>query len=92
MENIEQPEKRFTIPSGQNLHLDGVAFALAALTALSSIAALFLINLEYLLPEMARSQGLTLPYEHKLWLAPISIVYLLASVAWTMSHLTRKEH
>lgn len=97
METIEQPEESFTIESfpiqeKQDLPLESIAFAIAALTAITCIAALFLINLEYLLPELARSYGLTLSYAHKLWLAPTSIVYLLASVAWTISHLTHNDN
>lgn len=91
LENIAQPEEAVAIGEEQNLLFENVAFAIATLTSLLCIAALFLINLEYLLPEMARSQGLTLPYAHKLWLAPTSIIYLLASVAWTISHFRRNE-
>ncbi|BES70177.1 hypothetical protein RE428_11950 [Marinobacter nanhaiticus D15-8W] len=97
METIEQPEERFPLESiplqeKRNLPLESIAFAIAALTAISCIAALFLINLEYLLPELARSNGLTLSYAHKLWLAPTSIVYLLASIAWTISHLAHNDN
>lgn len=92
METIEQSGESFPVQEKQILPLESIAFAIAACTALSCIAALFLINLEYLLPELAQSTGLSLPYAHKLWLAPTSIVYLLASVAWTISHLTHNDN
>lgn len=91
METLEQSEDSFTAQEEQQIPLESIAFAVVALTALSCITALFLINLEYFLPEMARSYGLLLPYEHKLWLAPTSIVYLLASIAWSISHLSHTK-
>ena len=92
MKSIEQPAERSPVKERQELPLERIAFALSALTVISCIAALFLINLEYLLPELARSTGLTLSYAHKLWLAPTSIVYLLASIAWTISHLNHNDN
>ncbi|TBW48734.1 hypothetical protein EZI54_20810 [Marinobacter halodurans] len=92
VEAVDVEEHRLTSPT-RHIDPDGLAVIVGIATACLSIAALFMVNLQYIWPNLAQQVGQPLPYEHKLWLLPTSIMLLFASLVWIMGHLrtSRRE-
>lgn len=94
MERFEaaDAEDYFSASLSRPVYPYNLAIVTGITTACLSAAVLFMLNLQDILPGLAQQLGQLLPYEHKLWLLPTSIVLLFASSIWTMGHLRTSDH